>query len=147
MRVLLDTNIIFDILCKRPYDEKGLMQLKIMQAFSDVELWASAKSYTDLFYLMRRELGTEDAQVLLEDTLSWMHACSIDEEDIKAALQARWTDFEDCLVNVCADKIKADFLITRDKKGFRNAKVPCGTASEFMDFVFEQTNTRYALAE
>ena len=146
MRVLLDTNIIFDILCKRPFDEDGLVQLKVMHAFSDVELWASAKSYTDLFYVIRRELGAERAQELLEDTLTWMHACSVDEDDIKAALQARWTDFEDSLVNVCAAKVKADFLVTRDAAGFRSSKIPHGSASEFMEFVFQKTGVHYAIA-
>ena len=146
MRALLDTNIIFDILCKRPYDKKGLLQLRIMETFDDVELWASAKSYTDLFYVMRRELDSEAAQAALEDTLSWMHACSIDEDDIKAALQVRWNDFEDSLVNICAEKVKADYLITRDEKGFRDARIPHGSASDFMDFVFEKTGVRYAIA-
>ena len=146
MRALLDTNIIFDILCKRPYDKKGLLQLRIMETFDDVELWASAKSYTDLFYVMHRELDSEAAQAALEDTLSWMHACSIDEDDIKAALQVRWNDFEDSLVNICAEKVKADYLITRDEKGFRDARIPHGCASDFMDFVFEKTGVRYAIA-
>ncbi len=146
MRALLDTNIIFDILCKRPYDKKGLLQLRIMETFDDVELWASAKSYTDLFYVMHRELDSEAAQAALEDTLSWMHACSIDEDDIKAALQVRWNDFEDSLVNICAEKVKADYLITRDEKGFRDARIPHGSASDFMDFVFEKTGVRYAIA-
>lgn len=145
MRALLDTNIIFDLLCKRPYDEEGLLQLKVMQAFSDVELWASAKSYTDLFYLMRRELGSNDAQKLLEDTFSWMHACSVEESDIKAALQAQWNDFEDSLINICAEKVKADYLITRDEKGFCNAKIPHGSASDFMAYVYEKTSTQYAI--
>ena len=145
MRVLLDTNIVYDILCKRPFDEGGLLQLKIMHAFGDVELWVSAKSFTDLFYLIRQELESPAAHDLLEESLSWLKACSVDEGDIKQALQARWHDFEDSLVNVCAEKVKADYLITRDEKGFRNASVPHGTASEFMEFVFEKTNVRYAI--
>lgn len=145
MRVLLDTNIVYDILCKRPFDEDGLLQLKIMHAFGDVELWASAKSFTDLFYLMRQELESPVTHDLLEESLSWLKACSVDEGDIEQALQARWHDFEDSLVNVCAEKVKADYLITRDEKGFRNASVPHGTASEFMEFVFEKTNVRYAI--
>ena len=145
MRVLLDTNIVYDILCKRPFDEDGLLQLKIMHAFGDVELWASAKSFTDLFYLMRQELESPAAHDLLEDSLSWLKACSVDEGDIKQALKACWHDFKDSLVNVCAEKVKADYLITRDEKGFRNASIPHGTASEFMEFVFQKTNVRYAI--
>lgn len=143
MRVLLDTNIVYDILCKRPYDEEGLTRLKVMNEFGDVELWISSKSFTDLFYLVRRELGSEVAHDVLEDVFTWAHACSVDEEDVRRALHARWHDFEDSLVSVCAEKIRADYLVTRDEKGFRNAKTPHGSASEFMDFVFKETNVRY----
>ena len=147
MRALLDTNIMLDILCKRPHDEDGLLQLKVMEAFSDVELWVSAKSYTDLFYIMRRELGNDAAQSLLADTFSWTHACSVEESDLEAALRARWDDFEDSLVNICAEKVKADYLVTRDASGFQRASIPHGTASEFMAFVFEKTKIRYALEQ
>ena len=145
MRALLDTNIVYDILCKRPYDESGLLQMKVMHAFEDVELWVSAKSYTDLFYLMRQELDSEVAQELLLETTSWLNVCSIDGDDVREALEACWHDFEDCLVNVCADKIKADYIVTRDAKGFRQSKTPHGSATEFMDFVFEKSSVRYAL--
>ncbi|MDO4400016.1 MAG: PIN domain-containing protein [Coriobacteriia bacterium] len=146
MRALLDTNIVYDILCKRPHDNEALTQLRIMHAFGDVELWVSAKSFTDLFYLMRKDIGTEAAHDLLEDCLTWLHACSIDEEDLKHALEARWHDFEDSLVNVCAEKTGSDYLVTRDEKGFRNSPIPHGSASAFMEFVFEKTRVRYAIS-
>lgn len=145
MRALLDTNIVYDLLCQRPFDRDGLMRLRVMHTFRDVELWISAKSYADLFYLMRKELGSVQAQALLEDTLSWLHVCSVDSEDIGAALKARWQDFEDCLISRCADKIGADYLITRDVRGFRNAAMPAGSASDFMEYVFDATSVRYAI--
>ena len=145
MRALLDTNIVYDILCKRPFDEDGLLRMRVMHAFGDVELWVSAKSYTDLYYLIRRELSSEAAHDLLEDTLEWLNVCSVEEADVRAALGARWRDFEDCLVDVCAQKVKADYLVTRDAKGFADSRIPHGSASSFMDFVFQHTNVRYAL--
>ncbi|MDO4399850.1 MAG: hypothetical protein Q4D27_02750 [Coriobacteriia bacterium] len=62
-------------------------------------------------------------------------------------MQARWRDFEDSLVNICAEKVKADYLVTRDIKGFGSTRIPHGSASEFMDFVFEKMRIRYALEE
>ncbi|MDO4183518.1 MAG: PIN domain-containing protein [Coriobacteriia bacterium] len=143
MRVLLDTNIVYDLLCARPFDQEGLMQLRVMHAFSDVELWVSAKSYADLFYLIRKELGSAAAQDLLEETLSWLKVCSVDGEDVAAAFAARWQDFEDCLINRCAEKTGADYLITRDANGFKKAGMPVGGASEFMQFVFDTTGVTY----
>lgn len=147
MRALLDTNIVYDMLCMRPFDEEGLLLLRAMLAFEDVELWVSAKSYTDLFYLMHQELDGETAQDLLEDTLSWVRVCSVEGGDIEHALAVRWRDFEDAVVYAAAEKVKADYLITRDEKGFRNARIPHGTASEFMDFVFEKTRVRYGVED
>ena len=147
MRVLLDTNIVYDMLCKRPFDEEGLFQLKIMHAFGDVELWVSSKSYTDLFYVMRRELESPDAQDALEESLNWLNVCSVEGDDVRAALKVRWHDFEDSLVNICAEKVKADYLITRDEKGFDGASVAHGNASSFMGYVFEETGVSYAIAE
>ena len=145
MRALLDTSIVYDIMCKRPFDEEGLEQLKVMHAFGDVELWVSAKSFTDLFCLMRREVDSEVAHDVLEEAFTWLSVCSVDEGDVKMALHARWHDFEDSLVNVCAEKVKADYIVTRDQKGFRNASTPHGTASDFMEFVFQKSNIRYAI--
>ena len=53
----------------------------------------------------------------------------------------RVTEFED------AEKVKADYLVTRDAVGFERAKIPHGTASDFMEFVFRKTNIRYAIED
>lgn len=50
------------------------------------------------------------------------------------------------LVNACAQKMKADSIVTGDERGFRNASTPHGSASDFMEFVFQKTNVRYAIA-
>jgi len=147
MRALLDTNIVYDMLCDRPFDQEAILQLRVMHAFSDIELWVSAKSYTDLFYLMHKEIGSSKAHDLLEDSLTWLHVCSVDETDIKTALEARWQDFEDSLVNVCAEKVDADYLVTRDAKGFSHAKIPHGSVSELMEEVRVRTKVTYAIEE
>ena len=147
MRVLLDTNIVIDGLRKRPFDETGLDMLEAMQAFGDVECWVSSKSCTDIFYVIRKEIGSAAAQDIIEESLTRMRLCSIDEQDVKTALGKRWDDFEDCLVDVCAQKVKADFLITRDVAGFERSRIPHGTASDFMAYVKETLNVEYAIGD
>lgn len=100
---------------------------------------------TYYFYLMRKELGSQAAQELLEDTFTWTHACSIDGTDVQAALAERWPDFEDCLASTCAQKLSADYIITRDANGFKKFLIPSGTASDFMEYVFDTTGVRYSL--
>ena len=45
-------------------------------------------------------------------------------KDALRAARLEWKDYEDCLVAICADKVKADYLITRDIKGFARSPVP-----------------------
>ncbi len=47
--------------------------------------------------------------------------CSIDSDDIKRSADLNWADFEDCLILVAAEKVKADAIVTRDPKGFEGA--------------------------
>ena len=54
MRVLLDTCVLFDIIARRmPFEES--LKLLMPHSFGDLELWVSAKSYTDIFYVMKKK--------------------------------------------------------------------------------------------
>lgn len=147
MRALIDSNIMLDILLKRDFDQDALEQLRIMKSFGDVDLWASAKSYADCFYFLSKYLGSEAAYRSLEGTLDWLGICSVDKTDIESALAQHWKDFEDCLINESAKKIKADYLITRDQTGFEQSSIPHGDAADFMAYVAETLHLEYALED
>ena len=44
---------------------------------------------------------------------------SVTETDVRKALNLDFKDFEDALQAVCAKKIKAEYLITRNKEDFQ----------------------------
>ena len=43
----------------------------------------------------------------------------------------------------CAQKVKADYVVARDVKGFRESRIPHGAASQFMEYVKETLNIEY----
>lgn len=59
---------------------------------------------------------------MIERSFEWINVCSVDSDDVKRALSCRWPDFEDCIVDVCTKKIKADYVLTRDRSGFAFSK-------------------------
>lgn len=84
-------------------------------------------------------------QKAMLESLSFFHVCSIAGNDLIHAFDKKWDDFEDALIATCSEKIKADFIITRDKKGFMKSKVPALNPEEFFErlkneygFVYEE---------
>jgi hypothetical protein len=51
-----------------------------------------------------------------------------DRADFERALSLEFADFEDAVQAACAARVKADYLVTRDVKGFRRSPVPPASA-------------------
>ena len=124
MKLLLDTNVLLDYFGRREPFFQAWRQISAMQALGDAELWASAESFTDIFYLLRDAVDPHDLQAAFVDSLAFINVCSVGPSEILEAAQTSWSDFEDCLIDVCAKRVKADYLITRDKDGFKASQVP-----------------------
>ena len=60
---------------------------------------------------------------------------AVDEDRLRHALSLNWSDFEDAVQAAGAEKIEADFLVTRDKKGFRKSSVKPVTPAEALALI------------
>jgi len=143
MKVLLDTNVLIDYFARREPFYQDAFKLRIMQEFGDVELWASIQSFSDISYVLRNQADAERLQDAFLASLSFLHVCSLDQDDLEAACKAKWPDFEDCLVNLCSQKVKAEFVLTRDSEGFTQSSATVLTPSEFFAMASEQYGLTY----
>lgn len=131
LKLFLDTNVLVDLLEPREEFLEGVRRVFLMASFGDAELWASSSCMTDLYFILMREFrGTNgDIQrailkLIATDNKCKLHIYAPQERDVVRALRYRWPDFEDCLVSVCAESVQADYIVTRDLKGFRHAALP-----------------------
>ena len=116
MTILLDTNIIMDALQERqPFDVEAKEILQRAQN-GEITCLLTANAATDIFYLYSKARDVSAARVALSFLLDSYGVVSVTQEDCKAALSMSVEDFEDALVVVCAKKINADYIITRDDK-------------------------------
>lgn len=122
MRILLDTNVLIDVYARRQPFEKDAVRLIVMSVLGDAELWATSNSFTDVFFVLQKTFSSGEIKGMIERSFEWINVCSVDSDDVKRALSCRWPDFEDCIVDVCAKKIKADYVLTRDRSGFAFSK-------------------------
>lgn len=146
MDLVLDNNIVIDHIDRRePFYELSRL-VCLLGVVGEANTYISVNMLTDLYYLLRKDYGSQGAQDLIENNLSFLQLIGISAEDAQKALAARWGDFEDCLVARCAEKIKADYIVTRNVKDFRSSSVEAVTPEELFDrlekqgFVYEEVD-------
>jgi len=134
-RVLIDVNVILDVLAERePFVEDSQAVLQLVEA-GIVEGVLAAHSVTTLHYLLSKHLSRGRARKTLEDLLHILRVEAVDEDRVRHALAMNWTDFEDAVQAACAEKAEADYLVTRDKKGFKRSVVRSITPAELVAIV------------
>ena len=69
------------------------------------------------------------------NSASFLRICPVDQDDVLAAASRKWPDFEDCLISEGAQKVRADYLITRDKNGFARSDVEAMSPNSFFSML------------
>lgn len=125
MRLMIDTNIFLDVLTERePFFEDSKAVLRLCEE-GRVQGFLSASSATDIFYLVRRHLHSiELAYQALGSVFDISKVLTVTNEDVLNAYAQRASDFEDCLLAVCAKANGCDAIITRNKKDFAAFRIP-----------------------
>ena len=146
MDLVLDNNIVIDHIDRRePFYELS-RRVCLLGVVGEANTYISVNMLTDLYYLLRKDYGSQGAQDVISNNLPFLQLIGISAEDAQKALAARWGDFEDCLVARCAEKIKADYIVTRNVKDFRSSSVEAVTPEELFDrlekqgFVYEEVD-------
>ena len=114
MKLFLDTNVLFDYISNKPPYCEDAFNLTIMSAFDDAQLFVSSKSFTDVFYSMKKFRSPDVIQNSFLDCLEVFNVYPLSADDIYSACKLGCEDFEDALIAVCANRAGVDYLVSRD---------------------------------
>ncbi len=123
MKVLIDTNIILDVLCKRPdfyKDSAKVFKLCEVKRISGV---ISALSIPNIMYILRKELDSEKTKEILDNLSLIFSIADLKADDLKKPADMQFKDYEDAVQSACAARIKANYIITRNIGDFTMSKV------------------------
>lgn len=130
--MLIDGNIILDVLQKRePYYEDSAKIWKMCET-DLAEGYISALTFTNLVYVMRKELDAEKINEVMKKMSLIFTFEDLKASDISIAAEMQWNDFEDAIQAATAKRIHADHIITRNVKDFKKSKVMAFTPAEFL---------------
>ena len=135
MKVLIDTNIILDVLCKRPdfyKDSAKVFKLCEVKRISGV---ISALSIPNIMYILRKELDSEKTKEILDNLSLIFSIADLKADDLKKAADMQFKDYEDAVQSACAARIKANYIITRNIRDFAMSKVAAIKPTELLERV------------
>ena len=94
--------------------------------------YVSGHAVTNIFYILRRQVGRETALQLLLRLLKNLQVASVTDEAIRATLQSPMTDFEDAVTSEAAKLAGAEAIVTRNTADFAGSSISAVLPEEFL---------------
>lgn len=132
-RLLIDTNIVIDLLSKREEFYEEAAELFSLADKNKLELAISTLTFANTNYILTKLTSAKEAKVILRKFKVLVKLLSLNDKVTELALSDDdFPDFEDGLQYYSALENQVDVIITRNKKDFKNSKIPVLTAKEYL---------------
>ena len=132
MVLLIDANIILDVLLNRPDLEKDSAMIWKMCETEQMKGYVSTLTFANLVYIMRKQLDPEKIEDVFHKLNLIFEFADFSVSDLTHAADLNWKDFEDAVQSVTAERIHADYIITRNVRDFSKSRVMAFTPSELL---------------
>ncbi len=140
MRVLVDTCVIVDVLQAREPFRAEAEKIFIAAANKRVDTFITAKSVTDIYYLIHRSTNSDkETRKILSNLFVIFELIDSAGLDCLKALSSEMTDYEDAVMTETALRTGMDWIVTRNVKDYNKSPVSICTPSEFLSLI-EQKN-------
>ena len=132
-RILIDTNIVIDLLSKRKNFYDDAATLFSLADKKQLKLTISSLTFANTNYILTKLKSAKEAREILRKFKVLVELLSLDDKITELALSDEsFPDFEDGLQYYSAIENEIDIIITRNKKDFKNSKLPILTAKEYL---------------
>ena len=131
MRVFVDTNILIDLVCEREPFVEDARKLFAMGYTGQLQLVVSALSIVNTIYVGRK-YGYTDIKEQLVRVAGFVEVADLKAMISIAALESKWSDYEDAVQCFTATNELSDCIVTRNKKDFLYSPIPVYDIKEFL---------------
>src|SRR5574344_1328606 len=125
MRIFIDTNILLDYICRRePFFESARVLIKLCIEGKESGIIA-AHSIINIDYISKKQYSMQERRFILENLCKFFEVETVNRDKlVNAVKNADFSDLEDGIQYECALIQKADYIITRNPKDFKNSIIP-----------------------
>ena len=132
MVLLIDANIILDVLLNRTDFVKDSAMIWKLCETDQMKGYVSTLTFANLVYIMRKQLDPEKIEDVFHKLNLIFEFADFSVSDLTHAADLNWKDFEDAVQSVIAERIHADYIITRNVRDFSKSRVMAFTPSELL---------------
>ena len=132
MSILIDTNVLFDVYEHRQPHYAASNQVLSLAKRAELSAAVASHSVANGFYVYGKPFVTFLRERLLED----VEVCCADSHLTRWCLGLGIADLEDALQAGAAMAFKAQFIVTRNSRDFRQSTIPAMTPSDFLHRFF-----------
>lgn len=139
MKALINTCVIVDVLQKREPFYKAAMDIVLAVSNRRCLGVLTAKSMTDIYYILRRSIHNEkDVRELLRVLFTLFDVEDTFSTDCQLAIGSPMKDYEDAIMVQTGLRVGADCIVTRNLKDYVLSELPVFSPEEFLEKVAEE---------
>lgn len=131
-KIFIDSDVCLDVLVKREPFLEASSQIFTLIHSGKVKALVSTIGLINVHYFLRKDVGNENAKTALIRFKTLVKVEEVTDKTINEALISNFNDFEDAVQYLTAKKAKADCIITRNIKDFKNASIPVYTPEQYL---------------
>jgi len=130
--IFLDSDVILDVLLKRTGFYLPAANLLAAARINNLQLLTSSVVFVNVNYFLEK-FDRGNRVTLLKGLRSIISIVEVGGAVIDKALVSDLVDFEDAIQYYAALSAKADLIITRNIKDYKNTTIPVLTAEQFLN--------------
>ena len=131
-KYFVDTDVILDLLSQRVPHFHFSAVLFSFAEMGKFELYTSPTVMVNTFYILRKNLGNENAKNALRKLRIILHVIDSPEKVLDLALNSNFNDFEDAIQYYTALNADIRTIITRNLKDYKAADILVQTPEMFL---------------
>lgn len=133
MKVVIDTCVIVDALQNREPFAEDAQSIFLLCANHRFDGFLTAKAITDIYYLAHRQTHSDKtSREVLTKLCSLFGLLDTTGMDIRKAILAETSDFEDAVMIETALRYDVDCIVTRNTKDYSKAPIPVYAPVDFL---------------
>lgn len=134
-RCMMDANVLVDFLCRRAPFWQVTRKMLVLGYVRELELWVSSSQLPALAKAASAEQ--------LRSLRCFLRVCAVGESEVDAALDSTWGNLDDALVYQAARSVRADFILTRNQRGFAQSSIRALSPDELFAWLLDEKGLAY----
>lgn len=131
-KLFVDTDVILDLLGQLIPHFHFSAVLFTFAEMKKLELYTSPLILANTFYILRKQIGIDEAKKALRKLRILLHIIDSSEAVVDKALNSDFSDFEDAIQYYTALEHGISVILTRNLRDYKNASVIVQTPEAFL---------------